>query len=316
MSKWLPRYAFLLRAIIVIGLFALFFAWQTSWFDSNATWQQTTGFDELPPEKQPTLQYLPEDQPRISWLGHSGFVVVWNQTTLLLDPNLSPNATIVHRAHRSFVSAEQLPKVDAAIISHAHYDHLDLPTLENVKILNAIIVPSGTEDFLSSKLIARSKIVALRIGQSVQVKNLMVTAVTAEHNGSRNHPFDSKYLAAGYIVANGDSNLYFAGDTGWGDHFATIGAHYRPLIAILPIGGYEPYFILKNYHLSPADAVRAAQVLGAQTVIPAHFGTFRVALEPTSLALREFAEYAFQQKINWRIAPPYEVVREGSHETE
>lgn len=293
------------QALVGACLFILFFAWQTSWFDSSASWQQTTGYADLPIEQRPSLQLLPLDQPQVFWLGHAGFIIKWGGINLLLDPNLSSNAAIVHRAHQPFLTASELPAIDAAIISHAHYDHLDLPTLEKVAQLETIIVPEGTQEFLSPSLLRRSRIVGLEIAESVQVKNLKITAVTAVHNGSRNHPFGSKHLAAGYIISNGSVSLYFAGDTGWGDHFAAIAQQYKPQIAILPIGGYEPYFILQNYHLNPTDAVRAAKVLGVDQVFPAHFGTFRVALEPLTFALRNFAAEADQQQLNWRMAPPY-----------
>lgn len=285
----------------------LFFAYQTSWLTKPQSWEDASGWNSVSKTLKQKHLYDNNNQslPKIFWLGHSGFLIEWHNTRFLLDPNLSKYSVIVHREAEPFISSNQLPEIDAAIISHAHYDHLDLPTLENIPKINNVILAKGSENFLSQKVLQKSKILGLNVWESTKIKDIEIISLPAVHNGSRNHPFNSSYSASGYLISDGNIKIYFAGDTGWGSHFEEIKKRYKPQISIIPIGGFEPYLILKNYHLDPEDAAKAANEIGSEISIPSHFGTFRVALEYPSTALPRFIEACEKLKVNWQIALPY-----------
>ncbi len=287
MVSWVKKIALLFAACAVLLI------QQLGWFSQTRGWEDVTGFSALSQNELPT-QYTPsEAEPELYWLGHSGFLLQWHSTRLLLDPILSSHCTIAKRLSAAPLQPHQLGQIDAVVLSHAHYDHMDLPTLNAIENLATIVLPRGSEIFLSESLRTRTKVVGLVPEETFSpTTGVEITAVPAVHNGARNHPFSSSFLANGYIIKVKGVSLYFAGDTGWGEHFAEIRTAHAPQIAILPIGGFEPYFVLKNYHLSPEDAVRAATVLGVEKVFPAHFGTFRVAFDFPETALKRFARSA------------------------
>ncbi len=285
----------------VVVFFVLFL---TGWFTPNVSWEEASGWNNIPEKNRPIE--LPKatsvnSEPQIRWLGHAGFFISWAGYRFLLDPNLSTQITFVKRITPPPIVPSDLPPIDAVLISHAHYDHLDNYTLERINKINVIITPKGTEDYLSERAIKNRTIIGLNIDESFSLGEITITAVTAVHKGGRFHPFPSKYFAVGYIVSNGSKNLYFAGDTAVGSHFKRIANTYHPDVVILPIGGYEPRFLLKYHHLNPQDAVKAAITLKAKRVIPAHFGTFRVSLESPSAALPKFAEIAKENKVVWEM---------------
>lgn len=198
--------------------------------------------------------------PTLGWLGHSGFLLEWCGTTLLIDANLNDRCTLSRRLMPAFIEPDRLPPADAVLLSHAHFDHLDLPTLEAIRAPGAVIAP---------------------------------------HGSIRLHPFASGDLAVGYVIRHGGDAIYYAGDTGRGKHFAAIAAAFEPRLAILPIGAYAPRPILRRYHLNPEEAVAVAIELGVEVVVPSHFGTFRLSLDHPRAALPRFAKAAAGDEVTW-----------------
>jgi L-ascorbate metabolism protein UlaG (beta-lactamase superfamily) len=163
------------------------------------------------------------------------------------------------------------------------------------------VVPAGSEGYIASLARRGTAVTGLDYGRALRIEALEVIAVAAAHNGSRAHPLPSRKRAAGYVVRAGGEALYFAGDTGWGPHFASVRRDYRPRLAILPIGAYSPAFPMRRYHLSPEDAVRAARTLGVERVVPCHFGTFALALDRPAAALPRFARAALGAGLSWTM---------------
>ena len=290
--------------VAVLCVLSVLVLQQTGAFSAAKSWEEATGYTTIPIQlrgARPT-----NEEPVIYWLGHSGFFIRWAGTTILIDPILSDRCTFLTRLWPSPVKANDLPKIDAVLLSHAHYDHLDLPTLKGITNLTNIVLPKGSDDFIPKQIVERSSIRGLEMWDAVTVGEIEIIAVPAMHNGSRNHPFESRYRAAGYIMRHGGRSLYFAGDTGSGTHFNIIREKYHPEIAILPIGGYMPTLILRHYHLSPDDAVHAALQLGAKRVIPCHFGTFRMAFDVPESALPLFAAIAAQESLHWEMPTVYD----------
>jgi L-ascorbate metabolism protein UlaG (beta-lactamase superfamily) len=298
-----------LAGLALLGLGAAAF---TGWLAPPRPWREATGWADIPAAERAPVSAAPwpagtaaGPPPRLTWLGHAGFLVEWEGTRLLLDPNSSARCTVARRVLAERVDPGELGRVDAALISHAHYDHLDLATLAAVPELAAVVVPAGSERYLAA-LDPEVRRVGLRPGERFRVGSLEVVAVPAQHNGHRFHPLASGHGAAGYVVRGSRSALFYAGDTGYGPHLAAIGARWRPRLAILPIGAFAPRVPLRRYHLSPEEAVRAADDLGAEVVVPAHFGTYRLSLDAPDAALPRFAAAAAAAGQRWVLAPPPE----------
>lgn len=241
--------------------------------------------------------------PDIYWLGHNGFYIAWGEKKILFDPHLSSTCKGIPRRSEIPISPEHLGSIDVVFISHAHYDHLDMETLKQLTDIGTIVVPASIGEYLDESIVQKPQILELKENETVDIQTLHVTAVFAKHNGSRFHPFSSSHRATGYVLSYKGVSIYLAGDTGYDDFFKSIRTRFNPDISILPIGSYEPYFVLKDYHLSPFDAVRAALDLSPSFVIPSHFGTFRLALDRTERALPLFKSYADNAKITWGVAP-------------
>lgn len=291
-------------AAIALGLAAVtgWLTVHTGWLAAPRSWQRATGWDRIPGAPAPAADLaLGGERISLRWLGHAGFLLEWRGTRLLLDPNVRDRCTIARRVLEPGLSARDLGAVDAALISHAHYDHLDLPTLAAVPRLDRVVMPAGSERYAAPLARRGTAVLGLDRDRPLRVGALEVIAVPAVHNGSRSHPLASRERAAGYVVRAGGEAIYFAGDTGWGPHFAAIARRYRPRLAILPIGAYSPAFPIGLYHLSPEQAVRAAEALGVERVVPCHFGTFALALDRPSAALPRFARAARGAGLAWTM---------------
>ncbi len=313
----------IVKRVTVVGLlvFLGLTVW-CGWWSRPTDWLQASGWQHLPRDYWPANGMELEGEsgsaaplwtaasgevppPRVRWLGHAGFVIEWQGYRILLDPNVSAWCMVSRRRQEPPRDIESLGPIDAVLISHAHFDHLDLPTLARLRRVAAVLLPRGSEDYLEAAS-WRDKAIPMLAGDRwspVAGAGLEIIAAQAQHNGNRWHPFNSHHRALSYIIRWRGEAIYFAGDSGLGDHFAAIGRAFKPRVAILPIGAYAPRFPLARYHLSPEEAVEAAVLLGAETIVPAHFGTFTLSLDRPSSALPRFAAEARRRGVRWWLAP-------------
>lgn len=166
------------------------------------------------------------------------------------------------------------------LISHDHYDHMDLPTLRRLAERDRpeILTGAGNEQRLSCAGIGGAE--GLDWWECREVGTLRVCATPARHNSGRSMHDHDRTLWLGFFISGNGVSVYFAGDTAWGDHFAEIRARLgAPCAALLPIGAYEPDWFMRPVHINPAEAVRAHDVLGASLSIPMHHSTFRLSDE-------------------------------------
>ncbi|HET6923046.1 MAG TPA: MBL fold metallo-hydrolase [Anaeromyxobacteraceae bacterium] len=245
---------------------------------------RTSTPDRAPvPRMEPDLARLarppaPGEGARLTWLGHSSFLVQLDGVSLLLDPALSEGigpGGIVGRNVPPGIPVEALPRVDACLVSHDHYDHLDLPTLQKVRC--QVVAGLGREDLFRK---ARLLHVPLGWWQSTAVGGVTVTFVPAQHFSQRSLSDRGRGLWGGFVVQGGSATLYHAGDTGYFAGFAEIGRAFPGIdAAMLPIGAYEPRWFMKGMHVDPDEALQALQDLGARTFVAMHWGTFKQADE-------------------------------------
>jgi L-ascorbate metabolism protein UlaG (beta-lactamase superfamily) len=220
---------------------------------------------------------------RTTLVNHSTVLLQQQGSNILTDPIWSERASPVswigpRRCRKQGVSWEDLPRIDAVLISHNHYDHLDLPTLRRLAARgdSAFVVPAGVARLLRSEKIG--PVHELDWGESVSLAGVTIHCVPALHFSARWIWDRNKTLWCGYIIQSRERVIYFAGDTAFGPHFAQIREKFGPpRLALLPIGAYEPRWFMSAVHISPDEAVRAHEIVGAQTSIAIHHGTFRLA---------------------------------------
>jgi L-ascorbate metabolism protein UlaG (beta-lactamase superfamily) len=280
-------------------------AFELGWLSPPRGWAEATGWQSIPdpllPPATPLWQEPDGEAPDLRWLGHSGFALSWRGTRLLLDPNTSARCAVAPRVMERAIPAARIFGVDAVLLSHAHFDHLDLRTLQALPAPRTIVVPAGGERLVASLARGGVSIVGIRPGQQIEVGDLSVVAVPADHNGGRLHPLRSGRPAVGYVIRGGGSAIYYAGDTGAGAPFERIAREHAPRAAVLPIGAYSPAWPIGLYHLSPAQAAAAARTLGVEVTVPSHFGTFRLSLDQPAAALPRFAVAARRLEVRWRM---------------
>lgn len=287
----------MLRGMVLLSIALLvWLVYLLGWFTPPRRWEMATGWNRIAVEQHP-IGSLDEDFT-LDWLGHSGFVLRWAGQTILLDPNTSTRCTVSRRAMELPEDIARVGAVDAVLISHAHYDHLNVDTLKRVPSIGFTAIPSGAEGYLAESA-AHTHPRPVVAHEKITLGPLEIFPVPAAHNGNRFHPLKSKIPAVGYIIRSPTRTLYYAGDTSFALDFASIRDRYQPDLAILPIGAYSPRLPLKFHHLNPEEAVQAAQILGVKTTVPCHFGTFTLSFDRPAAALPRFAAAAHAAGLHW-----------------
>jgi L-ascorbate metabolism protein UlaG (beta-lactamase superfamily) len=188
---------------------------------------------------------------------------------------------------------EDLPRIDTVLLSHNHYDHLDLATLRRLadRGQSQFVVPAGVGRLLRSQSIG--PVHELDWGESLPLPGTTIHSVPALHFSARGIFDRNRTLWCGYVIETADRMVYFAGDTGFGDHFSSIRERFgAPRLALLPIGAYQPRWFMSPIHMDPEDAVRAHRILGAQASIAIHHGTFQLADEGLDTPKKQLSECA------------------------
>jgi L-ascorbate metabolism protein UlaG (beta-lactamase superfamily) len=220
------------------------------------------------------------DRPWLTWLGHASFLGSLRGRRFLIDPVFSSHAGWLYRRHlEAPITIDRLPALEAVLVTHNHYDHLDAAVYRALDRDVAVVVPEGLGRWMRRRGCRR--VLELRWWQQVETGGLRVTLVPACH-WSRRAVFDTnRALWGGYVVEGGGCSVYHAGDSAAFGGFVDIGRRFPELdVAILPIGGYRPAWFMEHYHLNPEQAGRAFLALGAYRLLPMHWGTFQLTDEP------------------------------------
>ena len=213
---------------------------------------------------------------RITWIGHATFLVQLDGLSLLVDPIFSDRvAGVVPRNVPPALSLEQLPRIDAALVSHSHYDHLDVPTLKRLGV--PVYAGLGLR-----RALRKEGIFCVELGwwQSARLGGVDVTFVPAQHWSRRGIGDTNRTLWGGFVVKGSSATVYHSGDTAYFPGFAEIGRRFGVDAALLPIGAYDPPWFMSPQHMNPEEALQAFQDLGAATFFAMHWGTFKLSDEP------------------------------------
>jgi N-acyl-phosphatidylethanolamine-hydrolysing phospholipase D len=230
--------------------------------------------------------------PTVTWVGHSTLLVQMEHLTFLTDPIWSQTASPLAVGPRRFVepglAVESLPRIDFVVVSHNHYDHMDLETLRRLAVRGTrFLVPLGNARILQSVGIA--PVEELDWWEHRTFGGVTIHCVPARHWSRRGLTDLNKALWSGWAVVGSERRFYFAGDTGMFSGFAEIGARLGPFdLAALPIGAYSPTEMMAPSHLDPEQAIEAAAALRAKQSVAVHFGTFDLSDEPLDEPPRRF----------------------------
>ena len=250
-----------------------------------------------PTTVKPDLDLLNEhpSNPSITWLGHATFLLQMGGLNILTDPHLTERASPLSwmgpaRYVPPAISLAELPHIDLVVISHNHYDHLDRATVVH---LNAqaggpprFFVPLALAAWFNAQGI--SEVIELDWWESRQSHGIGVHFVPAQHWSTRTRLDRNKTLWGGWILEVDEFRFYFAGDTGYSQDFADIGARFAPIdLAAIPIGAYEPRWFMNTQHVNPIEAVRIHRDVGARYSVGMHWGTFVLTDEPLDEPPRE-----------------------------
>ncbi|HPM78686.1 MAG TPA: MBL fold metallo-hydrolase [bacterium] len=258
--------------------FGDFFKWTLN--REAGPWRE---WDEIQPGPPPPRR-VDDGELRVTFVNHSTVLVQMDGLNVLTDPVWSLRASPVswagpQRVHAPGLRFADLPPIDVVLLSHNHYDHMDLATLRRLTREHrpVFVTGLGNAEFLRKKSIAPAR--DLDWWQSTTVnESLQITFVPAQHFSGRSMFDRNRTLWGGFVLHGAHGNVYFAGDTGYAPHFAEIRERFGDIrLAMLPIGAYRPQWFMSPVHTSPAEAVRAYRELDAAFGMGIHYGTFRLA---------------------------------------
>jgi L-ascorbate metabolism protein UlaG (beta-lactamase superfamily) len=244
------------------------------------------------PEQVPVAQGVPParvqgDEMRVTWIGHATVLVQTQGLNILTDPLWSQRASPFSfvgpkRVRQPGVAFDRLPKIDVVLISHNHYDHLDLATLKRLwqRDRPLIVTSLGNDTILRNEGVESR---ALDWGGEIAVRPGVAVRVDRNHHWSSRWGTDrNRALWSAFTLRLPSGDLFYAGDTGWGDgswvREAAARGPYR--LAIIPIGAYEPRDFMKNNHINPEEAVAMFEALQPTQALGIHWGTVQLTFEP------------------------------------
>ncbi|HEV2779667.1 MAG TPA: MBL fold metallo-hydrolase [Actinophytocola sp.] len=265
------------------------------------------------PVVTPSLAELaapPADGLRVTWLGHATALVELDGRRVLFDPvwseRVSPSPAVgPRRMHPVPLPLDALPPLDAVVISHDHYDHLDMRTIRRLGALQEVpfVVPLGVGAHLERWGTLPERIIELDWDESATAGGLTLTATAARHFSGRRRPGENGTLWASWVVAGPRRRVFYTGDSGYFDDYAKIGAAHGPFDAtLIQIGAYSPYW--PDVHMTPEEGVATHLAVRGDLLVPVHWGTFNLSLHSWSEPIERLLTDAAAHKVRVSVPRP------------
>lgn len=252
------------------------------------------------------LEIFAKNNPGIhaGWIGHSSVLVSFSGTNLLMDPNFSRRIKIARRVVDVPLQPEEIPDLDFILISHSHYDHLDVPSLKRLPKQAVLIIPKGCRDLVEN--LGFSRVKEMGWDEAFEADGLRIEAIHPIHWGKRS-PFDDKARGYNsYLISKGDKAILFAGDTAYSRVFGEVGKQRKISLAFFPISAYKPDWFQGN-HATPEQALQMFLESRSGYMIPIHWGTFILSHEPLGEPIERLNREAKRLGIEDRVI----VLRQG-----
>jgi L-ascorbate metabolism protein UlaG (beta-lactamase superfamily) len=231
----------------------------------------------------------PPDGLRVSWFGHATVLVEVDGRRILFDPvwseRVSPSTVLgPRRLHPVPVPLTDLPPVDAVVISHDHYDHLDMTTIRRIAALwpsTRFVVPLGVGAHLERWRVPSARVDELDWSETTTVGDLELTATAARHFSGRLRPGGNGTLWASWVIAGPSHRVFYTGDSGFFDGYREIGERHGPFdVTFIQVGAYSPYW--PDVHMTPEQGVATHRAVRGGLLVPVHWGTFNLAMHSWS----------------------------------
>ncbi|WCL48591.1 MBL fold metallo-hydrolase [Leptospira sp. GIMC2001] len=262
-----------------------------------------TPTEKLPEVKPDMVEFLkPSDGIKFIWFGHSSFLVNIDGKILLFDPVFSESAApfsfIVKRFQDAVIKLEELPNIDYIIISHDHYDHLDMETIQFfAEKQTKFITPLGVTSHIKDWGIAEDRLMELDWWESLNIGGVEIVCTPAQHFSGRKCSNGNKTLWGSWVIIGKSERFYFSGDSGYDVHFKNIGDKYGPFeIAFIENGQYNELW--REVHVLPEETGQAFLDLKGKRLVPVHWGMFDLSLHSWYEPIEELEKQAELKNIN------------------
>ncbi|MBO6918382.1 MAG: MBL fold metallo-hydrolase [Rhizobiaceae bacterium] len=262
------------------------------WFEERSAGRP----EQLLPEVKPDLDAFlaPSENTKLIWFGHSSFLLNMAGTIIMVDPMFSqvasPLAIIGQRFQPPVLTLEELPPIDIVLLSHDHYDHLDMSSIRYfAKRDISFIAPLGLSSHLRRWGVRDTQIIEKDWWETHKIGDVEFIAAPSQHFSGRDGIKNNSTLWASWVIRTDNSNLYFSGDSGFDIHFKTIGERYGPFdLALVEDGQYNPRW--PAVHLFPEEAAEASVELKAKRAMPVHWGMFELSYHAWHDPITRFAK--------------------------
>ncbi len=256
------------------------------WRNANRDGETELPPDHVLPQHEVTAGIENARGDRLTWLGHASFLLRLGDKTIVTDPFLSDHASPVpplgpKRFAPPALRARDLPPIDILLLTHNHYDHLDLPSLDAMPLAPGAraVVPLGLKGYVEGR--GFSEVAELDWHGEVVIDDLAITALPAIHMSKRGLFDRNRTLWTSYGIRSERSRIYVAGDTAYGPVFQELGATLDGFdLGLMPIGAYEPRLLMRGVHATPEDAVAIGRDLGVRRLVAKHWGSIQLTDEP------------------------------------
>jgi L-ascorbate metabolism protein UlaG (beta-lactamase superfamily) len=245
----------------------------------------------------PVFPQIGSAQIGLTWIGHASFLIQTHEVNILIDPNWSKWLKVIKRLKQPGFEIHHLPAIDFVLVTHAHFDHLDRRTLRKVAADQPIVVPIGVGNLVQD--LGFHIVHELDYWQKVKLGSVDVSLTPCYHWGAR-FLADLHRGFGGFVITADNRTIFHCGDSAFFPGFREIGEHYRIDIALLPIGGYDPP-TGREVHMNPEEAMRAFIELRAKTLVPMHYGSFRLGYEPLEEPLERLLAAARERDLEDKV---------------